>query len=283
LTAYVAIRRDPKYRHEAFCSGLRACGYEVRIAEPKSVNPGDVYVIWNRYFGWHETANKVEAAGGKVLVAENGYIHGRHDGGSYYALAVGGHNGSGTWYVGGPERWEALGIELKPWRAEGEHILVAPSRPFGRPDVMMPYEWPQRIIRRLNNLTKRRIINRSHPGDATPNTPLEAHLRNAWACVIWASSVGVRALIEGVPVICDAEKWICKQATFSMYPAEFQEIDARCTTYMDRCRLDAMHALAWAQWTVDEIATGEPFRYLLQDANGTRGTASSVSALPAAG
>ena len=28
-------------------------------------------------------------------------------------------------------------------------------------------------------------------------------------------------------------------------------------------RLPAFHRLAWAQWTVDEISTGAPFRHLL--------------------
>lgn len=226
-----------------------------------SIDPGDVVLMWNRYGENHDLACRAERAGATVLVAENGYLHGRHDGGDYYALAIGGHNGSGRWHVGGRERWDALGVELKPWRTDGEHIVVAPNRPFGRPDMMMPLNWASDAERRLRRLTTRPIKVRAHPGNNPPTVPLEDDLRAAWAVVIWASSAGVKALVDGVPVICEAPYWICKGAA---------DANAECVEKIDDrgglvTREAALRRLAWAQWSVNEIASGEPFRYLLSD------------------
>jgi hypothetical protein len=210
--AYVGIKAEPGYRQSAFASGLRACGYEVAFGPPKSFDPDTVFVSWNRYFENHDFCTKLEKAGGVCLIAENGYVNGRHDGGDYYALAIGGHNGSGRWYVGGPERWDALGVELKPWRAEGDHILVCPNRNFGRPDMIMPANWARDVKARLQRLTKRPVRVRPHPGNDAPKTPLSADLKGAHCVVIWSSSAGVKALIEGIPVISHSPFWICKRS-----------------------------------------------------------------------
>jgi len=250
------IRQQPHYRHDAFLSGLAAAGYEVHDSAPTfPVRPGDVLVIWNRYFQTEQIADRFEADGGTVLVAENGYVRGRHDGGDYYALAVHGHNGSGRWHVGGSERWDALGIELKPWRTEGTHILVAPNRPFGMRGTVMPERWGEQTAERLRKLTDRPVRLRLHPGNGRAQVPLEDDLRDAHCVVIWSSSVGVKALIEGIPVVCMAPYWICRGAAGS-------HIDE--ALWRREYRENAMHALAWAQWSVQEIASGEPFLHLLR-------------------
>jgi hypothetical protein len=263
--AYVAIRKEPVYRAEAFAVGLRAVGYDVRTGDPQELTPDTVYVTWNRYGQWHETACRVERAGGTVLVAENGYVTpgggSPHDSSQreWYALAIGGHNGSGRWHIGGPERWAALGVDLKPWRTDGEHVLVAPNRGFGRPDMVMPCDWPQRAADRLRMVTRRPLRVRPHPGNSAPRVPLAEDLRDCWVVVIWSSSVGVQALIAGVPVVCEAPRWICVESSepdFCLTETPLRVID-------DRERLPAMQRMAWAQWSVEEIASGEPFRYLL--------------------
>jgi hypothetical protein len=72
---------------------------------------------------------------------------------------------------------------------------------------------------------------------------------------VWASSAGVHALVRGIPVMADAPWWICKGAA-----ATLDEIQASGLPE----RQPVFERLAWAQWTVDEIAGGEPFRRLLQ-------------------
>lgn len=270
------IRAEPHYRRDAFMAGLRAAGFDARTGPPQGCQSGDVLVMWNRYAENHEIATRFEQQGGTVLVAENGYVRGRHDGGTYYALAIGGHNGSGQWHVGGPERWDSLGVELKAWRATGDHVLVCPNRSFGRPDTIMPYDWPRKVVERLKAVTKRPIRVRPHPGNDKPKVPLDDDLRGAHCVVIWSSSVGVRALIEGIPVVCEAPFWIAKGSTASSFRTD------SCSPPKSE-RLKALQALAWAQFSISEIASGEPFRYLLgagagrENSETTRGVAATAA------
>lgn len=267
MKAYSLIRPQPWYRREAFETGLKAAGYEVIQGTPVRPEPDDVLLIWNRYGDKHDIANRFEAAGAKVLVAENGYLG---KGGStpkfdvhphgpgpddYYALAVGGHNGSGRWPAGSAKRWDALEIELKPRCEDGEKILVCPSRVFGRPDMTMPFDWVKRVTAELKaiNITGLSIIVREHPGNDRPQRSLSEDLKGAIGVVIWASSAGIHALISGVDVIAYAPYWI-------MNPEGHQGIP--WTKHFARGVPADFHRLASAQWTVREIESGEPFEAL---------------------
>lgn len=269
--AHCLIRPQPVYRREAFMAGLAAAGYDVRTGAPGAIEGGDVVVMWNRYAENHALALRYEAAGAVVLIAENGYL-GRGgvsphatDPREWYALAIGGHNGSGTWPSGGPERWNALDIELQPWRTQGAHILVCPNRSFGRPDLIMPPRWAENVAKRLAAVTLREIRIRPHPGNYPAKVPLAQDLAQAWACVIWTSSAGVHALIAGVPVICEGPFWICKHAAFTRLWAELDDAQAADRWCSAALRQRALERLAWAQWHVDEIARGDCFRHLLSD------------------
>lgn len=258
--AYVEIRDTPHYRRDAFVEGLKACGFHVieRQLPPHAPGPEDVLVIWNRYSANETAADLWEKQGGTVLVAENGYCGRDSEGRQFYALAVHGHNGSGSWHVGGPERWESLGIELKPWRAAGEHILVCPNRHFGMKGLAMPYGWEQDTVKRLRQVTKRPIRVRPHPNGGAPARPLAADLENCHAVVIWASSAGVHSLIAGVPVVSLSPWWICRAAA----DKRLENIEA--PALFDRAPV--FEQLAWAQWSVQELASGKPFDTLLSAA-----------------
>jgi hypothetical protein len=261
------VRSQPWYRRQAFESGLKKAGYEVIGDLPREGKKGEVFVTWNRYATNHEVASRFEAGGGAVVVCENGYLG---VGGSspkfdvftkrgpepfhYYALGLGFHNDDSRFPAGGPERWQELGLELKPWRERGGHVLVAANRSFGVPGRCMPVDWPKRAVERLRKSTGREVRLREHPGNHAPQKPLNEDLRDCWAVAIWTSSAGVHALIEGIPVFCEAPHWIAKSA------ASTGPIDE--PTLPDR--LPAMQRLAWGQWQIREIESGEPFRRLLK-------------------
>lgn len=267
MRAWCAIRKGPLYRHEAFVEGLKRIGCELHEGYP-AMCAGDcnLLVIWNRYDASHQAACAVEKAGGVVLVAENGYLG---PGGSspkfdvvdgrvealYFALARGGHNGQGIWPHEGAERFEQLGVPLKPWRTTGEYVLVCANRSFGIPGRMMPIEWPQRVVERLRGETNLPVRLRSHPGNGKPTRPLEEDLAGARAVVVWSSSAGAHALAAGIPVVCEAPYWILKGAACATLAQALRgELPERRTHFW---------RMAWAQWTLAEIASGEPFRRLL--------------------
>jgi hypothetical protein len=253
-------RAEVHYRHQSFSAGLRAAGFEVCGGAPIGA-PGNVLLIWNRYSDRHDLACRFEAGGGTVLVAENGYIG---PGGvsphhmtprCIYALTRSYHNDHGVVWQGADDRWTPLNVTTQPWRASGRHILVCPNRPFGTPGRAMPHNWAQDVAGRLGKLTGREIRIRPHPGNVPPIKPLAHDLFGAWACVIWSSSAGVHALVAGIPVICEAPFWIGRTATSH----SIQEIDK---PYMLE-RTTTLQRIAHAQFHVDEIAAGEPFRRLL--------------------
>ncbi len=269
MKAYSLIRPGPLYRHEAFLAGLKAAGWDARAARPAAPQPGELLVIWNRYGEFHELAGRFEARGGTVIVAENCYlgaggsspkfdIAGGVRPGHYFALAKHGHNGQGEWPDGDASRFERLGVELKPWYSGsergGDYILVCPNRSFGIPGRMMRHDWGERTAERLRG-ERRPVRLRPHPLNSAPEIPLAEDLAGARAVVIWSSSAGVHALAEGIPVVCEAGHWILKSAACRT----LAEVDAGALPE----RRPAFERMAWAQWTLEEIATGMPFRRLL--------------------
>lgn len=259
--AFNLIRPGPLYRREAFDAGLKAAGYDVRNDLPDRVHPDHLLIIWNRYGSNHDLANRFERAGATVLVAENAYIW--ENGVSphhlkarpAYALARGWHNDASVIPTGSPDRWNALGVDLAPWRTSGEHILVCPNRSFGVPGRMMPSNWANEVVERLKKLSKRPIRLRPHPGNDPPKKPLAHDLAGAWCTVIWSSSAGVHSLVAGVPVICEAPYWIMKDAACPSWDAF-----SRGGVYPRRRHFER---LACAQFSIEEIASGVAFKYLL--------------------
>jgi hypothetical protein len=63
--------------------------------------------------------------------------------------------------------------------------------------------------------------------------------------VTWGSGAAIKALQWGIPVVSEMPDWIGEQDN------------------TDAGRLEMFRRLAWAQWTMEEIAHGEPFARLL--------------------
>ena len=262
--AWCLIRSQPHYRREAFEAGLRAAGYEVKCEDlhvaridMKAVRPDDRLVLWNRYGTGEVLGAQFERAGGQVIVAENGYLGDDSQGRQHYAIALGHHNGGGRWYVGGPERWRGLGVELKPWREDGQHILVCPQRGIGPKGYAQPTGWAEQVVSKVRASTRRPLRVRPHPGNvpqAEARASLARDLEGCWAMVTWASGAGIHALVAGVPVYYDAPRWILGNAGDKGVAL----LDT--PTYAERW--PAFEQMAWAQWTVGEIASGEPFKRL---------------------
>lgn len=273
--AVCLVRDPPHYRRDAILAGLKAAGAVV-VPSISNPVPGDCLVIWNRYGNTDKEARRFEATGAAVILVENGYV-GHHDnehgkpvaanGEQLYAMALNRHNGAGTWFVGSGSRWREQGIQVKPWREGGEHILLLAQRGIGTPPVASPRDWPERTERRLRKLTDRPIKVRGHPGNQGPVIPLESDLAGAWCAVTWASSAGIRAICAGVPVFSDFEQWIGAPAVLQ----RFEQIEEPLCD--DSAREDMLGLLSWAQWTVSEIASGDPFLRLMEVYEGRADTA----------
>lgn len=251
MRAHVAVREAPLYRRDAFCDGLRACGYEIGPAQPRP-SRGDLLLIWNRYGPGDAMARRYEAAGATVVVAENGYLGREWNGGHWYSLAVGWNAGAGRWPVGGLER--AAMFPVEPWRTGGDYVLVLAQRGIGSPPVAQPSNWYKRAAVDLERMGHRVVI-RGHPGAKQHNESLYAQLAGASFAVTWASGAGVKALLYGVPVFHGMPAWIGSAAARPFRKPLDEPFRGD--------RGDFLSRLAWAQWSVEEIGSGHAFRHLL--------------------
>jgi hypothetical protein len=148
-------------------------------------------------------------------------------------MARGYHNRAGCFPIGGNERWDDLGIELAPWRTSGETVIL-PQRGIGPRPYAMPANWASGKQGRL----------RQHPG-RNPCKLLEQDLANAGLVWTWGSGAAIKALLWGIPVRSEMPGWIGEQNN------------------TDEGRLAMFRRLAWAQWRLSEIESGEAFSWLL--------------------
>jgi len=147
------------------------------------------------------------------------------------------HNTAGCFPVGGPERWDSLGVDLPAFRSSGETVIL-PQRGIGAPPVAMPRNWPDHAIAKYGGRIRR------HPG-RKQGIPLDKDLQNAGRVITWGSGAAVKALMMGIPVISEMPNWICAQDN------------------TERGRLAAFRQMAWAQWRWSEIESGEAFEWVL--------------------
>ena len=252
--AVLCIRPEPFYRRSAFTDGLKRLGYTIIHRQnpdprdrPKSRD--DLIVIWNKKRGHDEMmAHQWEKLGGTVIIAENGYLQQTDK--TYYALATHGHNGSGWSPVGADDRFGKLGFAIKPPRDGGEYILVRDQRGIGSALMASPPGWGQKMVEVLKRHAPFPVRLMAHPGDKGKLEKDLAAMAGARSVVIWSSAIGVRALVEGIPVQHFAPHWICEKWNDS--------------------REVALQRMAHAQWHFDEIATGEPFARMKAEGWGPR-------------
>lgn len=225
------IRTQLSYRRDAFERGLQAAGLK-----PGNASNCDVFVTWNRIHSMNQLARQVEARGGVVLVAENAAWGKGFLGEAWFSLARTYHNTAGMFPVGGPERWDSLGVDLAPWRPDGGETVGLTQRGIGSPPTAQPRDWHPPGCDRI----------RAHPG-VNPCVPLETDLARASRVVTWGSGAAIKALMLGIKVESHMPRWIGEQDN------------------TDAGRLNMLRSLAWAQWRMAEIESGETFARLLGD------------------
>ena len=275
--AYCLIRTQVHYRREAFLSGLIAAGYEIM---PDSsfrtpIRPDDLLIIWNRYGRYEQMAEQMEAGGGRVIVVENGYCGKDYNSRQPYAMALGQHQGAGRWYRppgGGPDwitRFHALGINLAPFDFNRPgYVLICGQRSIGSRLMKSPPNWHHHIAGQINRDLGLPVEVREHPelllrAKKMP-TPLHIDLDGARAVVVWSSNVAITSLAMGIPT------YYCAPHQIVGISNRWQRIgreggpgnDTKGRGEWALSRIDKFGTMAWAQWFVDEIATGKPFELL---------------------
>lgn len=240
MKAWLNLRHVQSLRADIFRAGLRKLGYQVTDGLTIDPREGDLLITWNRIGPGNAAANIFLSRGLPVVVSENSSWGNNFQGKDWLFMNRTLHNTSGLSPVGGDERWDSLGVELAPWRETGQETVILAQRGIGSPPVAMPRSWPSEAQRKWGG----RI--RSHPGNRPHPVPLADDLNKASRVVTWSSGSAITALMMGIPVFSEAPKWVGQQDN------------------TDDGRLSMFRRLAWNQWQLSEIESGEAFAWMLQ-------------------
>jgi hypothetical protein len=168
-----------------------------------------------------------------------------------------------------PERWNQLGIQLRPWRSDGRHILLLgqTQHGYGTQHLSLPInKWFERIVRQLRGATDRPIVFRPHPDEkAVPSVEvsgfvvrergrkLKDELEGAWCCVAKTTNAVVEAIVRGIPVVTDDP--LC--LGYPVASHDFAGIENPATPERAQWAYD----LAYTQWSIEDLRQGLPWRH----------------------
>ena len=182
---------------------------------------------------------------------------------------------SGTYFFGNVStaKWSQFsgwhGVELKPWRTTGNHILILCQRPKGFNMFTDQEAWLDKTVAKIRKHSDRPIMIRMHPGDGTRFKQIEkiqkkygtavtisehANIRealvNCWCTVGINSTPNVVAAIEGIPGYIEdtVHSWATGVAFTDLAQIENPPMPDRT---------DWAHRIANIHWSNDEVRSGQ--------------------------
>ena len=250
------------------------------ISSNTSYHHTDCHVIWSVLFHGRMARNK------------DIWANSVRDNKAIIVLEVGGIKRGTTWKVGlnginrdaffgdkgnDSKRAKALGLELKPWRTDGEYILLCGQHDKSLQWHNMPSmsNWFLHTYDEIRKHTDRPILFRPHPRCRLPHIERglknvirqdPTHLRgtyddfdmafdNVWATVSFSSNPGIHSIINGVPAFV---------GTSSLAYDVGNDIDFMHNIEHPLMpnRQQWLNDYAWTEYTVEEIANGLPLAQL---------------------
>jgi len=274
LVVNVYFSGDPVHDRvlKAFYEG---CPVEKKAKSVTDYEPSDVAVIFGvhkskvpRSFPRGEIFRQQRTKNLDVIVLETGYIN-RGDGENHhYAAGFNGLNGRADFRNRGmsDDRAKKLGVILKPWRKDGKHILLCAQVPWDASvETCHDYpSWLQWVAGQIRYHSKREIRFRAHPlapmphprGCTNSTAPILEDLKDCWAVVTFNSNSSVEAVLEGIPAFTFDAGAMAKDVASQW----LQELER---PYMPD-RTAWLNDLTFAQWTPEEMKSGETWRHLFK-------------------
>jgi hypothetical protein len=185
--------------------------------------------------------------------------------------------GNYFWDAPDPSRWQQisrdLGIQLKDWRINGNHILICTQRNGGwSMKGLNVSQWLEKTVDEIKKYSNRPIVVRGHPGDKSAATYLKSkpgkytvstndHIlqdfANAWAVVTYNSTPGVAASIEGIPAFVTDPVPQTSQAyavsNYTLSNIENPEL---------KDRQQWIEKLSMCHWKFEELSNGSAWHHM---------------------
>jgi len=250
------------------------CPEEKQLLDVTKYEPSDVAVVFGVEkgavaFSKHRgNINRWQKAQKKqIVVMETGYIKRGQDEDSYYAAGFNDINGNADFrnYKVPSDRWEKLGVEMKPWSRRGDYILLCGQVPW---DASVQHTdhigWLSHMVSDIRKFSDREIIFRPHPlgpkynllHTTRSNASLDEDLSGAFCCVTFNSNAGVDAVLHGIPVFAfDRGSMVDGVANRNVIFIEDPKMPDRT---------DWANSIAYAQWTLDEMREGQTWAHLFR-------------------
>jgi hypothetical protein len=163
-------------------------------------------------------------------------------------------------------RLDSLNIHFKDYnfRSNRNIVVLPPSNSVAR--VFNQTGWEEAIVKKIRNHTDRPIVVRRKDGPVMDkllvdikgkekyhyNESIEETLDNAYCVVAYNSSLALRALEKGIPVICERH---CPAYPLSHSIEEIENLK-------EKDRLPLFASLAWGQFTMEEISNPKTFTHI---------------------
>lgn len=245
--ATILIRRRHKQceaKLEAFREGLEAHGW--RTQTTTLYVESDLCVMW----GVRDATSiaRQKAHGGEVATLELGYIGDRE---KWTSVSFGGglsRRGRFAEIRDASRFARHFGHLMQPWRT----LLHGSVMIFGQVegDRSIAHINPQSFYNEANDIYSGRGFSvkfRPHPLEKAGQPPIEQALVGVRFGVTYNSNSAVNAVLAGVPmVVCDEGSMAWEVAAHSLGSVP-REVD----------RSDWAARLAWKQWTIDEMRSGQ--------------------------
>lgn len=257
---------------DAFQKGLDHLGLPYSINDQSA----DIAVIWSVVWSGRMRDNKIiyedfVSSGRPVVVLEVGML----DRGRTWKMGV---NGTGidcySYTDPDHDRPRKLGVSVSEWNINGNDIVIALQRHDslqwqGQPPAA---RWLEDVVQQIKKFSDRRIVVRPHPRQriamppgVTVVTPVKQSgtydgfdydrcLDTAWAVVNHNSGTGVQAIIRGIPAFVDTSSLASPVGN-----SDLSQIENPWRADREAWLTQICHT----EWTVREIAQGEPLRRLL--------------------
>ena len=269
-TDYGALNSRPVF--DAFANSLVDNGYTVVYND----NTADVDVIWSVLFHGRMARNKAVWENKKpTIVLEVGGI----SRGVTWKVGLNGINRSGYFSEQGNDRHRAaiLGLVCKPWRSNGDFILICGQHDKSLQWQHMPRmsNWVMGTIEEVRKHTSRPIVFRPHPRcpllhiekeykhvyrqdpNKIDNTydDFDMEFNNVWATISYSSNPGIHSCINGVPAFVSTHSLAYDVAN----DIDFLH-DIENPVMPDRQQW--LNDYAHTEYTIEEISQGIPLKNL---------------------
>jgi len=250
---------------EACRCGAGALGIEVKVRDEFRRPEGDGLILFGIGGENRAVYDAYRGAGLPVVFWDKGYM-GR---GAYYRVSVNEFQPHAYFQAvpRKPDRFLRLAIEPAPFRRRGSTILFdgASQKYLSWQGLGQLEVWGAGVVATLRRHSRRQIVYRPRPThNPEPHVPgaergapeLRRELERAHLCVSYGGNIGVDALIAGVPhfALGDSIARPLSETNWRNLDQPHVPTDAE--------RLQWLADLAYCQWTMDEIASGEAWCYL---------------------